>query len=467
MKLFRRQVRFRCFAATMFFCAFTLIARAQQSAPLTFDEARAQLAARAPSLKAAQARHASRRDTADSLKSLNYPNLDLEVRYFKYQHTFNDKQASIDSLSINGIPLPLGALGLNSYEAKLSQTAFQPVANASWVLYSGGEITAARRAAFAAAEQAGAQVDAVREALDLELVRAYFGQQLAARVLDLRRDLLDGMREHLDNAIKLEKGGLITKAQRLQAQVAHDAAQRGCDGAAHALENACIGLSALLNTSDRHTTSTQLFVIRKPIDSLASFVVGARERNPQVRTIDSLKRAAEQGVKVERARWMPKVLAFGSYNFNRNGETITDTDWMAGVGVRWALFDKIDRRKSYSAAKHTVTEAAESAEHVRMMADAGARQAYDGLASALRQFDLLESNLEAARENLRVQELAFKEGQGISTDVTNARIALTNVLVERAVAAYQFDLELAKLLHASGQMDQFATYMRQADVLIP
>lgn len=473
MKSARRSNFPRSIFSTLLFLCATPAAFAQAATmTLTFDEARAQLVSVAPALRAAQARHAGKRDSADSLKGLNYPELGLEVRYFKYQHTFNNRQADLDSLSINDINMPVSSIGgmlgmdINSFEAKISQTSFQPVANASWVLYSGGQITAAKRAAGAAAEQAGAQAEAVREALELELVRAYFGRQLAERVLVLRGELLEGMREHLGNAIKLEAGGLTTKAQRLQAQVAHDAAQRGRDSAEHALENARIGLAALLHTDADVVPATPLFVIKTPVAVLATYVAGARERNPQVRAIESLKRAAEHGVKAERARWMPKVMAFGSYNFHRNSETITDTDWLAGVGVQWSLFDKIDRRKSYSAAKQTVTEAAESAEHARRMADAEARRAYDGLASALRRFHLLESNLEAARENLRVQELSFREGQGISTDVTNARIALTNVLVERAVAAYEFDMELAKLLHASGQMNRFASYINQADVLI-
>ena len=468
MKFARRQIPFRrLLVAVAFACSSAFVFSQTEPAPLTFDAARAQLMANAPSLKAAQARFAGKRDSADSLKGLNYPEVGLELRYFTYENTINSRQAGIDSLRLNGANVPLAALGIGSYEARLSQTALQPLANASWVLYSGGQITAAKRAAGAVAEQAGAQVEIVRESLELELARLYFGQQLAERVLALRKELLAGMREHLDNAIKLEKGGLITRGQRLQAQVAFDEARRGHDAANHALESARIGLSALLRSDVRIAPTTPLFVIKKPVDALAPFVAGARARNPQVRAVESLQRAAEAGVAAERARWMPKVLAFGSYNFNRNSETLVDTDWMAGIGVHWSLFDKIDRRKSYSAAKQTVAETAESAEHMRLLADTSARRAYDGLANALRQFELLESNLESARENLRIQERSFVEGQGISTDVTNARMALTNVLVERAAAAYQFDMELASLLHASGQMEQFSAYVGRADVIVP
>lgn len=436
---------------------------------LSFDQARAQLAAKAPAIKAAQARYSSKKDTAASLKALSYPEVSLDVHYFTYERTFNDKQFSIDSADISGVPLslPSGALDHLKYNIKVSQTPFQPVISASWVLYSGGEITAAKGAAAAFADQAGSQLEEIHEALDLELVRLYFGQQLSLRVLALRKELLEGMREHLDNAVKLEIGGLVTRGQRLQAQVAYDAAKRGYDASEHDLTRARIGLAALLKSSTPIMPTTDLFVLKTPLNSLDAYLAKAHALNPHVRSIEELQRAATYGAQAAKARWKPKVYVFGNYNFYRNGEVLTDVDWAAGIGVHWSIFDKIDRRKNYSAAKQTIIEATEAAEFARDRVDADTKQAYDGILSALKQFNLLASNLESARENLRVQELSFREGQGISTDVTNARIALTNVLVERAIAAYQFDLQLAAMLHACGQMDHFTAYLNQEDKIIP
>lgn len=79
---------------------------------------------------------------------------------------------------------------------------------------------------------------------------------------------------------------------------------------------------------------------------------------------------------------------------------------------------------------------------------------------------LLDSSIAQAQENLRLQELAFREGQATSLDVIDARLGLGGARVERAQAAYQYDIALAQLLEVSGQMDRFEEFRRRADEVI-
>lgn len=79
---------------------------------------------------------------------------------------------------------------------------------------------------------------------------------------------------------------------------------------------------------------------------------------------------------------------------------------------------------------------------------------------------LLDSSITQAQENLRLQELAFREGQATSLDVIDARLGLGGARVERAQAAYQYDIALAQLLEVSGQMDRFEEFRRRADEVI-
>ena len=48
----------------------------------------------------------------------------------------------------------------------------------------------------------------------------------------------------------------------------------------------------------------------------------------------------------------------------------------------------------------------------------------------------------------------------------DARLALGAARVERAQAAYQFDVALAQLLEVSGQMQRFDDYRRRADKVL-
>lgn len=94
------------------------------------------------------------------------------------------------------------------------------------------------------------------------------------------------------------------------------------------------------------------------------------------------------------------------------------------------------------------------------------RKAWYELETARQQFVLLDSSIEQSRENLRLQELAFREGQATSLDVIDARLGLGGTEVERAQAAYQYDVALAQLLEISGQMDRYEEFRRRADEVI-
>lgn len=93
----------------------------------------------------------------------------------------------------------------------------------------------------------------------------------------------------------------------------------------------------------------------------------------------------------------------------------------------------------------------------------GVTKAYNELESVRQQHTLLDSSIALARENLRLQELSFREGQATSLDVIDARLQLGGSMLERARAAYDYDVALARLLEISGRLGQYHDYVRLAD----
>jgi outer membrane protein TolC len=91
---------------------------------------------------------------------------------------------------------------------------------------------------------------------------------------------------------------------------------------------------------------------------------------------------------------------------------------------------------------------------------------YNDLESARQQYLLLDSSIELARESLRLQELSFREGQVTSLDVIDAQLQLGGAMVERAQAAYEYDVALARLLEISGGLDHYPDYFRRADKVL-
>ena len=86
------------------------------------------------------------------------------------------------------------------------------------------------------------------------------------------------------------------------------------------------------------------------------------------------------------------------------------------------------------------------------------------LGQAREQFRLFDSSVELARENLRLRERAFEEGQSVAIDVNEARNSLVRAETGRAQIAYEFVVSLGALLEASGQIGRFPEFMKRAEV---
>ena len=63
-----------------------------------------------------------------------------------------------------------------------------------------------------------------------------------------------------------------------------------------------------------------------------------------------------------------------------------------------------------------------------------------------------------AEENVRLRDKAFGQGLSTSLDVVDAQSQLAGVKTQRAAAAYQYVVSLARLLALSGQRNSFNQY---------
>lgn len=67
-------------------------------------------------------------------------------------------------------------------------------------------------------------------------------------------------------------------------------------------------------------------------------------------------------------------------------------------------------------------------------------RSWHGVETARRQFLLLEANLVAAQENVRVQSVGFREGEAAAAAVIDAQVALSVAQTRRAAAAFEYDV---------------------------
>jgi outer membrane protein TolC len=331
---------------------------------------------------------------------------------------------------------------------------------ASWVLYTGGKRPAANAAASARLQDAEArQETSVLEARSV-LVERYFGFRLAREVLSVRRELEDAMQRHAEEAKKIEKAGLIAKAERLHAEVALADARMEAKSAEYDVSSAQAGLESVIPHSGQVAPTSALFMSDLK-GNRADYQAALIDHQPILKRLDANVRLANAGLQAEYGRFMPDIYVFGQDEIDRQDLTILDPKWSVGVGVQIPLFEGGKRVFDSAAARHQVksVEALRSQTERDLTALVDLR--FQELQKSKERFMALESTVELARENERVRTKAFEAGMSTSLEVTDAQLMLAKARLGRLAAAYDYDVALARLLEATGQSEQFET-LREA-----
>lgn len=85
-------------------------------------------------------------------------------------------------------------------------------------IYMGGKINTANRAAKISRKGYQSSRETKTATLVSELVERYYGLALARQVVEVRQQVVDGVGQHLKDAIALEQNGMIPHSERLLRQ---------------------------------------------------------------------------------------------------------------------------------------------------------------------------------------------------------------------------------------------------------
>jgi outer membrane protein TolC len=366
--------------------------------------------------------------------------------------------------AVPGLPLPeipdtisrntvtnLSSLGLNSV----------------WPLYTGGRLAAVKGLAAGMSEEAEAERQDAQEKLATQVAQRYFQLLLAKRVARVRAEASAGIAEHQRSAVKLEAGGMISRAERLRADVAQDSARSDEAQARSDLEIAQVALNRLLASATPVRPATPLFVHSASIGTLQSFIDAGMTRNAAWKKIGSKRTQAAQALKLHGREYGPTVFALGNYQLNRSSDQLAQANWLVGVAVSVPLVSRIDTGKMIAAAKLDQERVEVSAQQAGRDIPTLIEKNWRALENARIQLLATASSVELANENIKLQSIAFRQGQVPALDEIDARLNLSKVETQRAQTAYAYVMALAQLLEACGEPERMATLASSADIVFP
>ncbi|MCR4530759.1 TolC family protein [Acinetobacter venetianus] len=322
-------------------------------------------------------------------------------------------------------------------------------------LYTGGKITSAKQIATIQAQRSNISEKQQQDSQRFEMIQSYFNVQLQQQLLNASLFNLNAMQEHYNNALKLEQQGFINKGQRMQFEVARNNAERTYQNAKSNLSASEFSLQNLLKTKEDLNLTTPLFVNNTQSQSLDKLLANYDENSSLIKKLKMDTELANENIKIQQSAKKPSVFAFGEYGLD------SKENWIIGVMAKYNLFSGIDNNKNIRAAELKKYAAELMTERTKQEVENVIYKSYSELNSSQTSHQLLTQNIKAAQENLRIQQLSFKEGMGTATQVIDAQNALSALKSEMSINAYKYILSLATLLQSYGSIDEFKLYVNQ------
>lgn len=338
-------------------------------------------------------------------------------------------------------------------------------ANIMWPLYAGGKIRAANNAAKL--QQTDADIQAEQKTFHHidEMVERYYGLCLAYQVKSVREDVYSAMKNHLNDAEKMYKSGIIAKVQYLHAKVFYDDAERELKKAERQVSVVKNGLANSLGIDNSNILTISKLFYLKDINTLDYYKDKAKELSPILHLVDNKKNLASVKYTVERADMLPTIAAIGVYDIANKDLSHFMPEYMLGIGLKWNIFAGQQAYRKTKAAKLTVERVSEIKEKYSSDIYAGITKYYETLQMCIEQLDALDSSMSFANEYYSVREKSFKEGMATSTELVDAKLAVTKVQIDRLKVLYDFDICLSKLLELSGLSNDFVTIQQDSKAI--
>ncbi len=381
-------------------------------------------------LRAGQAMVETRQAEAEGYRDLRLPSVTLNaygIRTNEPMMAFGIKlnQARIGAADFNPLALnhpdPIGAYGG-------SAVVQQP-------LYTGGRLSAAKRAGDYMAQAELASQERRKQEVAQMVVEAYFGTQVGEQALkwvDDTRAWIQGMEDFV--GARVSQGLMLeSELQRLKAFHAQADAQKA--EVIKQVRSARSGLGLLTGTGP---VEGLLATTLEP--AAPTTTQGAALRGDLV-AADLQAKAAGEGAKAARGSLLPEVgLELGAGTLHHSWSEKGNWTW-AGVGVKWKVFSAPDVAKA-KAARAQERAAIEMRNFKQQQAEHEVRVARESVTAAQAKHAAAKEALAAAEESKRLREARHREGLAPLIEVLDAEAAIQGA--RTLILQSLFDLRVSR-----------------------
>jgi len=433
------------------------------------------------------------RTTVDMAEAARLPNISISSSYMRFGGDMEQFEFELDGSDIQDlfgdlvieipdtdetIDLSPGdeaademADGINEFFGTIGEgfeqpdSIFQTELSLQQPIYTFGRITAGIDQAEAGYGAAEAGFEGDRQELIHEVITTYNNVLMAEELLEMQYDIREQVEGHLQVVESNLDAGMVTEMDRHEAMVALSEVEQEIVEARSNLALAKEGFRSLLGLErgteiglagtgsadgDRLFAGLEEEVFARAEDN--EWIDMAD--NPQLEALGYQQEAGEASLEMAEAERFPTIAMVGSYTWEDESFGFEDSSWSLGINVSFDIFDGGQRRAEIEQAEAELREM----EYRREEAEDGlyieANRALNAFEDAINQEELAAEMIEQAEQQLRLAELRYSEGVGVSTDVLDARAGHSQARLAAEEARFRRIEALADLYLVMGRADQ-------------
>lgn len=328
--------------------------------------------------------------------------------------------------------------------------------SANWLLFDGGDRNFQLGAARANVASAEANEVATQFSVAYSVSQQFYAALAARESRSAAETALNEAEQNLRAANARIASGAATRSDSLRAIIAVGNQQLAVLSAENDLQNANAALSRLVGVSFTVTAAdadTALTPVAADSAQLAQFLVSA----PSIRTAQASLTAARASVRSSRTDYLPSIST--SYSMTNNmsdanfqlwqGRTLQNKSF--GLSVSVPLFNGLGREETVQRAKIAETNARASLRDAELLAHQQLVQYLGQLRLAQARIAIQQASLEAALEDLRVQQQRYQLGASTQLELLTTQTQLNSARFNLVNARYQVRIAKAQLEQLLGR----------------
>ncbi|RTZ92384.1 MAG: hypothetical protein DSY91_03690 [Deltaproteobacteria bacterium] len=318
-------------------------------------------------------------------------------------------------------------------------------------LFTGGALTEQYKLAKLEAKREETVFENNRQALVEAIKDAYYELVKAEKVYHLAVKFSEQLAEHLKTAKAFLEESIIPLNDYLQTKVTLSNARLNVIKAKNGRKIAQSYLNLLLNRDINLAIRPEMEFPMPPLTQpLSYFQELALHSRPDLKSATARVAEARSAIRLAKSSYYPHVALSVNYR-DLSDESFENDSASVLVTANWSIFEWNKRKWQVGAQRARLEQAILLESQLKQQILHEVKTAYLNVKESLKRVETIKDSVEQAKENLRINNLRYKEQVATSTDVIDAQTLLLRTEVNLTIAKIDYLKALAALEKAIGK----------------